>query len=71
MCITTIGKVIKIDNNKAVVQLKKSTREIRVDLLDVKEGDYVYVSGNLGVEKIEKKEAEQILNDREKIGNFK
>ena len=67
MCITTIGKIIEIDEKKALVQLKKSTREVRIDLIDVKKGDYIYVSGNLGIEKIEPKEAKRILNERMKV----
>jgi len=56
MCITALGKILEINGNTAVVQLKKSTREVRIDLLKVVKGDYIYVSGNLGVEKIEKEE---------------
>jgi hydrogenase assembly chaperone HypC/HupF len=67
MCITTIGKVLELDKNTALVQLRKSTRKVRTDLVDVKKGDYIYVSGNLAIEKIEKEEAEQILNSREKV----
>jgi len=60
MCITTIGKILKIEKNRALVQLKKSKREVRTDLLDVKEGDYIYVSGNLGIEKVDKEDAEKL-----------
>ncbi|MFH0711352.1 MAG: HypC/HybG/HupF family hydrogenase formation chaperone [Candidatus Aenigmatarchaeota archaeon] len=60
MCITTFGKILCVDGNIALVQLKKSKREVRIDLLDAKEGDYVYISGNLGIEKISKNEAEKI-----------
>ena len=67
MCITAVGKILELDENVALVQLKKSKRKVRTDLVSVKEGDYIYVSGNLAVEKIEKKEAEQILNSREKV----
>jgi hydrogenase assembly chaperone HypC/HupF len=67
MCITAIGKIIRLDKNKALVQLKKSTREVRTDLLDVKEGDYIYVSGKLAVEKVEKEEAEKILKAKEMV----
>jgi len=67
MCIMAVGKILELDENVAIVQLKKSKRKVRTDLVKVKEGDYIYVSGNLAVEKIEKKEAEQILNSREKV----
>lgn len=67
MCITTIGKILRVKNKTAIVQLKKSTREVRIDLVDAKEGDYIYLSGNLAIEKIEKGEAEQILRDKEMV----
>jgi len=61
---------LKVEGNTAVVQLRKSQREVRIDLLKVKEGDYVYVSGNLGIEKIEAEEAEEILKTREEAGDI-
>jgi hydrogenase maturation factor len=67
MCITTIGKIIKIDDKKALVQLKKSTREVRIDFVDAKKGDFIYVSGNLAIERIDKKDAEKILNERAEV----
>jgi hydrogenase assembly chaperone HypC/HupF len=67
MCITAVGKILKLDENTAIVQLKRSKRKVRTDLVKVKEGDYIYVSGNLAIEKIDRKEAEQILNSREKV----
>jgi hydrogenase maturation factor len=67
MCITTIGKIIKVENNNAFVQLEKSTREVRIDFVDAKKGDYIYVSGDLGIEKIDKEEAEKILSERKKV----
>ena len=67
MCITTIGKIIKVEKNKALVQLKKSRREIRIDFVDAKKGDYIYVSGDLAIEKIDKKDAEKILIERKKV----
>ena len=69
MCITAIGKILKVDNKTAIVQLKKSTREVRTDLVDVSTGDYVYVSGKLAIEKIDNEEAEEILKTREAINN--
>ncbi len=68
MCITAIGRILTIDGNKAVVQLKKSVREVRIDLVDVQEGDYIYISANLAIEKIDKQEAENILAERIKVG---
>jgi hydrogenase maturation factor len=68
MCITAIGKIIKVENNKALVQLEKSRREVRIDFVDAKKGDYIYVSGELGVEKIDKEDAKKILSERKKVG---
>ena len=51
MCITTPAKVLKIDGNKAVVEIKGKKAEVRIDLVKVKVGDYVYCSSGIAVEK--------------------
>ncbi len=51
MCITTPGKVLKIDGNKAVVEIKGTLSEVRIDLVKVNVGDYVYCAAGMAVEK--------------------
>jgi hydrogenase assembly chaperone HypC/HupF len=53
MCITTAGKILSIKGNKAVVELNGAKREVRIDLVKVKEGDYVYCASGIAVEKAE------------------
>ncbi len=51
MCITTPGKILKIDGNMAVVDINGKISEVRIDLVSVKEGDYVYCSSGMAIEK--------------------
>jgi hydrogenase maturation factor len=51
MCITTPAKVTQINGNKALVEIKGKTIEVRIDLVDVVEGDYVYCAAGMAVEK--------------------
>ncbi len=53
MCITTPGRIVRIDGNKAVVRLNEKDIEIRIDLVDVAVGDYVYCAAGMAVEKAE------------------
>ncbi len=53
MCVTSQGKVIKIEGNKAIVEINDKIEEVRVDLLDVKIGDRVYCTSGMAVEKVE------------------
>ena len=54
MCITAKGKIMEIDGNKAVVKIKGKLSEVRIDLVKVSVGDYVYCSSGMAVEKAEK-----------------
>ena len=51
MCITTPGKIRKINGNIAIVEINGKTSEVRIDLVEVKEGDYVYCSSGMAIEK--------------------
>ncbi len=61
MCQAIPRKVVKISEGKAEVETTSGT--IEVNLLDdkTKVGDYLLVHGNLGMNKVSKKEAEAIL----------
>ncbi len=51
MCITTPGKILRIDGNKAVVEINGRLSEVRIDLVKVSVGDYVYCASGMAVEK--------------------
>lgn len=53
MCITTLAKILKINGNKAIVELNKKMIEVRIDLVQVKEGDFVYCTSGMAVEKVD------------------
>lgn len=51
MCITTPAKILKIYGNKAIVETQGKKTEVRIDLVEVKVGDYVYCASGMAVEK--------------------
>jgi hydrogenase assembly chaperone HypC/HupF len=53
MCITTPGKILKIEGNRAVVEINGKTSEVRIDLVKVGVGDYIYCAAGMAVEKAE------------------
>lgn len=53
MCITTPGKVLKIQGNVALVELNGTATEVRIDLVKVAVGDYVYCASGMVIEKAE------------------
>ncbi len=53
MCITTPARILSITGNKAVVELNKKQMEVRIDLVKVNIGDYVYCASGIAVEKAE------------------
>ena len=63
MCQAIPRKVIKIAEGMAEVETPSGS--IKVNLLDdkIKVGDYLLAHGNLGINKISKKEAEAILKE--------
>jgi hydrogenase expression/formation protein HypC len=62
MCLATPAKVIKLNKNIATVYQDGQIREIDITLLsDVKLGEYVLAHANLGLNKLEEDEAQEIL----------
>jgi hydrogenase assembly chaperone HypC/HupF len=53
MCITTPGKILKIDGKKAVVDINGKVSEIRIDLVSVSVGDMVYCASGMAIEKVD------------------
>ncbi|HLD85157.1 MAG TPA: HypC/HybG/HupF family hydrogenase formation chaperone [archaeon] len=50
MCITKTAKIIAINKNKAIVEIDGKKEEIRIDLVDVGVGDYVYCASGMALE---------------------
>ncbi len=53
MCVTSLGRVLSISGNKAIVEIAGKNEEIRIDLVDVNKGDYVYCASGMAIEKKE------------------
>ena len=64
MCVTIVGKVVKANGKKGVVEIGGKTQEMNLSLVDVKRGDFVSCALGLAVEKIDAGEAVSILNAR-------
>jgi len=63
MCLALPGKIIKLKNNKAIVDFGAHQHQAKCGLVkNLKIGDYVYTHGNLVLDKIDQKEAKKILN---------
>lgn len=61
MCLALPGKIIKLENNKALVDFGKHQHEALCDLKkDLKIGDYVYTHEDYVLDKIDKKEVNYI-----------
>jgi len=69
MCLTIPAKIISINNNQAKVKLGSAEKDIDCSFLGIiKKGDYVIVQNNFAINKISKKEAQEILRSFEKGG---
>ena len=64
MCLAVPGKVMKIDEKKALVDFGGLRREVRLDLVDeVRKGDYVIVHAGYIIQILDQAEAERTLRD--------
>ncbi|NYT04611.1 MAG: HypC/HybG/HupF family hydrogenase formation chaperone [Candidatus Methanofastidiosa archaeon] len=62
MCLAVPGKVIEIKNTVGIVDFNGVKREVRLDLVDVKIGDYVIVHTGFAIEKMDEKDALESLD---------
>jgi len=62
MCLAVPGKVIEIKNIVGIVDFNGVKREVRLDLVDVKVGDYVIVHTGFAIEKMDEKDALESLH---------
>ncbi len=62
MCLAVPAKVLEIKGDKGVVDFGGIRREVSLSLIDnVKVGDYVLIHVGFAIQKLERKEAEEIL----------
>ncbi|HNR45213.1 MAG TPA: HypC/HybG/HupF family hydrogenase formation chaperone [Methanofastidiosum sp.] len=61
MCLAVPGKVIEIKDSVGIVDFNGVKREVRLELVDVKVGDYVIVHTGFAIEKMDEKEALESL----------
>lgn len=72
MCLAIPGKIIKIDNNMAVVDFGGIKKESALDLLpEAKVGDYVLVHAGFAINKVDKDDAMETLKLIDEIDEFK
>ena len=50
VCVTSVGKILEIKGNKAVVDINGKLSEVLIDLADAKTGDYVYCAAGMAYE---------------------
>ncbi len=61
MCLAIPAEIIEVDFPFAIVDLGGARKKIRIDLIDdVKPGDYVLVHVGFAIQKVNKKELEEI-----------
>lgn len=57
MCLAVPGKIIKIEEDKAVVEYDGSLKNVDLSMIDAAVGDYIIANAGFAVQKIEKKSA--------------
>lgn len=61
MCQAPLGKVIAATGGSATVECKGKTLVLDSRLVKLEKGDYVFFSGNIAMERVEKADAEMLL----------
>ena len=67
MCLAVPGKVIEIKDSVGIVDFNGVKREVRLDLVDAKIGDYVIVHTGFAIEKMDEKDALESLEIWEEL----
>ncbi|TAK95536.1 HypC/HybG/HupF family hydrogenase formation chaperone [Patescibacteria group bacterium] len=62
MCLAIPGKIVAINGQQAVVDFDGVRKEINVSLVSVKVGEYVIVHAGFAIEKLNQKEAFEIID---------
>jgi hydrogenase expression/formation protein HypC len=61
MCLAYPGKVVSISKNEGIIDYGGVRKKARLDLVNVKKGDYVIVHTGFAIEKVDKKNARLTL----------
>jgi hydrogenase assembly chaperone HypC/HupF len=61
MCLTVPAKVLEVHGAKAVVTSRGWTREVDTSHIKTRVGEFLLVQGGVAMMKIDRKEAEEIL----------
>jgi len=62
MCLAIPARILKIENNLAIVDTAGARREADIRMVkDVKVGEYILIHAGFAIEKVRKKEAEETL----------
>ncbi len=69
MCLAIPGRVLKIKGNEALVDFGGVLRDVRVDLVDARVGDYVIVHTGYAIQTMSEKDARESLKILEEILN--
>lgn len=69
MCLAIPGKVLEVEENRAVADFKGVEKEVRVDPLpeDVSEGDYILSHAGFAISTITEEEAKETLDKFDEI----
>lgn len=65
MCQASVGKVVKVGGDRITIECNGKRRELRSQLVSVKEGDNVLFSTDFAIEKIDEEEARIIRGEIE------
>jgi len=60
MCLAIPAKIIKINDQLAIVDFQGVKKEINISLVDVKTGDFVMVHAGFAIEKMEEDNVKEI-----------
>jgi len=67
MCLAIPGKILKIEGNSAEVDFGGVRRDVRLDLVDAKEGEWVIVHTGYAIQTMTEEDAMETLHYFEEI----
>jgi hydrogenase expression/formation protein HypC len=71
MCLSSVGKILKITKDTALVDLNGARKEVSATLKPaVKKGDYVLIHAGFIIEVMNPKEAKKVIKDIDETQNL-
>ena len=61
MCLAVPGKVVEVNKDQAIIDYGNEKRQANCSLIKCEVGEYVIVSNQMVIDKVDKKEAEESL----------